>query len=349
MGIPAVGPDVIVTPAEQFPLAPQAVEPLRTALLNANWLYLHDWAPLVDVCPWEPAAMGRSAVCVVPVRPSVDGLPYDFHVEAVCSANANLTVGVEYTTNYTGVPTAATPTVWVPIYTTTTPELAGARAAQITTGQVIPAGAIALRFIVTASFGTLDLHHLLVFPHPTILSAGTQPSGFCPYDDGLLVAGVAPVHTEFLDRCMRNTKNVLRDRQLQRFGMIQDEAVAAVDWALTGQTSWIQTVRVRLWFPYQGPTVLVTVRSLVTVSAGAGADLVQLAQVADPDAQPIASPGVVTLSGSIDGMIDQADLRLQLQGDGRMRYADVVARIRTTPGDTTRVHALVAHWRRGDT
>ena len=349
MAIPAVGADVIVTPQEQFPLAPMAVAPLQTALLNANWLYIYDWAPLVDVCPWQPTAMGRNAVCVVPVQASVDGIRYDFHVEAVCSAATNLTVVCEYTTAYTGLPTSGTPTAWNNIYTTVTAEGAGARAAQITTGQVIPATAVALRFTVSVAAGTFELHHLLAFPHPTALAAGTQPSGFAPYDDGLLTSALAPVHTEFLDRCLRNVKSVLRDRYLQRFALVQDETAANVDWVLTNTTAWQQTVTVRLWFPYQGASVLLTLRSLITVSAGAGADLVMVIQIPDPTGDAVSVANGATLDGSTAGAIDGTTLRLYLQGQGKMRYADIAVRVKTTAANTTRVHSLVGHWLRGDT
>lgn len=349
MAIPAVGADVVVTPAEDFPLAAMDTEPLQTALLNLNWLWIYHRPPLVSVCPSEPAAMGRNAVIVVPIQPSADALRYDFHVEAVCSANTNLTVVVEETDNYTGLPTSGTPTAWTNVYTTVTAETAAARAAQITTSKTIPADSVALRFTVSVAAGTFELHHLLVFPAPSSVPAGTAACGFVPYDDALLTTAGGPVHTEFLDRCVYSTVAILRDRRHMALSLCQDETAANVDYAPASVSSFAAWPKVRVWLPYQGESVHLDVRCLLTVSGGSGANLVRVSQVKDAGGTPIKPTQSILLSGDGTGYIDQADLRVYLQGDGAMRYADVEVAIRTDGANTLRLHSLVALWRPGET
>jgi hypothetical protein len=349
MGIPAVGADVIVTPQQGLILPAMSSEPLQTALLNTNWLYVYRWAPLVTVCPSEPTAMARTAVVVVPVRPSVDGLRYDFHVEAVCSADTNLTVVVEETDNYTGLPTSGSPTAWTAIFTTVSAETAGARAAQITTGQTIAADTVALRFTVSVAAGTFELHHLLAFPHPATIAAGSAASGFVPYDDGILTTAGGPVHTELLDRCAYSTAAILRDRWEMAASLCQDEAQANVDLVATNRTEWAVWPVQRVWLPGQSGPVKLRVRSLISISAGAGADLVRLAQVPDPAGVAIPPPQSVTLDGSTAGMVDTATLTVYPQGDGLLRYVDLQPAIRTTAANTTYLHALVAFFEPGAT
>ena len=347
MAIPAVGADVIVTPAEDFPLASMDTEPLQTALLNVNWLYIYHRPPLVCVAPSEPTAMGRNAVIVVPVRPSLDALRYDFHVEAVCSANTNLTVVCEETNSYTGLPTSGTPTAWVNIYTTVSAETAGARAAQITTSKTIAADTVALRFTVSVAAGTFELHHLLAFPAPAALVAGTAASGFVPYDDALLTTAGGPVHTEWLDRCVYSTAAILRDRYQMALSLCQDETAANVDYAPASVSSFAEWPVQRIWLPYQGGPVLLDVRSLLTVSGGSGANLVRVAQVKDPLGGPVPPPNSVLMSGDATGYIDQQDLRVYPQGSGLMRYVDVQVAVKTDGANTLRLHSLVAFYRPG--
>lgn len=347
MGIPAVGADLIVTPQEQFVLRAMSAEPLQTALLNANWLYLYHWPQLVSVCPTEPAALGRGTKIVVPIQPSADGQRYDFRVTAMPSANCNLTVDVEWTDNYTGLPLSATPTAWNLIYSQTTAETAATLAKQDKASQTIPATAVALRFTVAVNVGTFEIHHLLAYPHPTALAAGVAASGFVPYDDGLLTTADAPIHTEFLDRCLLNAKWILRDRRQMVLALAQNEAQANVDTPCNA-TSFAAWPAVRAWFPWQGDTVLLSVASLVSITGGAGGARVQVAQVADPAGGPVGPMKSAYLAGSVDGLLDRQDLQLQLQGAGLMRYADLVVSVVADAGQTTYMHSLVADWRPGD-
>ena len=349
MAIPAIGADLVITPAEEFGLAAMALEPLQTALENVNWLYMYHRPQLVSVCPTEPAAMGRNAVVVVPIQPSADGLRYDFHTEVVGSNNTNVTVVVEYCTSYTGLPTSGSPTTWTNIFTQATGITAATRAAQLKTGQTVPATAVALRWTVSVAAGTFELHHLLAVPAPTSVANAIQASGFVPYDDGLLTVADAPVHTEFLNRCALSTAAILRDRRHMALSLCQDEAQANVDTVVTGQTSYLTWPRVRAWFPAQsGPTVSLTVSALATMSAGSGSKLIRVAQVPDAQGAAIGPCKAVELDATSAGNIKTATLQLQLQGDGLMRYADLQVAIRTTVAHTTYLHSLVASWRPGD-
>lgn len=339
-----------ITPSQDLVLPAMDEQPLRRALENVNHLWQYFRPPLVDVCPTVAPAVARTITIVVPIVPSADGLRYTFRTEVVCSAVSTLTVDVDYCTAWTGLAASASPTAWTGIFATTSATPAGTRHAQTDLSMVIPATAIALKFEVSVAAGTISLHHLLVLPGAAAPTAsGVQLSGYACFDDGILVAlAGAPIHTEFLNRCKRSSRALLRDRRQMCFSFGQDEAKANMRAVLTGDTSGVDLPPVRCYFPGQGKSIYVEFSALVSLSAGAGGALVDVAQIPSVPSPPYV-PQAIQFAGSLAGTLTTTSMRLYLEGPPGERFADIHVRVRTTAANSTYLHALTALWRPGDT
>lgn len=320
-----------------------AAQPLKKALENLNFLWKWHRPAVVDVCPTMDTTIGRHTL-VYPIMPSADGLRHTFEIRLMPSNTSTCQITVDYTTNYTGGGTA-----WVNIYTVNPATTAATLLTRSDTNLTIPATAVALRFDFNAAAGTIAPQHILVYPAPNAPSAGIKASGFIPFDDGMLTATGAPVHTEILNRCKLSAMKLLRDRKQQVISFLQKE----------GGTPWItcpsdkppiqanavyqsfqDLPAVRLFFPFQGPDVTIDLRVLADVDAGGTADLVRVRQLG------VTNANAVTFDAS--GSIESGTLGLHLQGSGLERYADLAIAARTTAGNHTRLRAVGGWWTPGD-
>lgn len=332
-----------VTPATGLLVPPMAAQPLRRALENLNYLYKWHRPPLVDVCPTCATAGGRGTF-VYPIAPSADGLRYNFEHRIMPSNNSTCAITVDYTTAYAGGATA-----WTNIYASNPATTANTLLTQQDNAQTVPANAVALRVDYQAAAGTIAPQHLLVYPAPDAPTAGIKACGFRPFDDGMLTATGAPVHTELVNRCKLSALAVLRDRRQQALTFLQVET--GTPWIvcpsdkgtiLSGALyeAFNDLPPVRLFLPYQGPDVQLTVAVLADVDAGGTAGLVRVHQVNHPQGEEV--------TFAADGAINTANLTVHLSGSGTDRYADLAIGAKCTHGNKTRLRAVSAYWRPGD-
>lgn len=320
---------VQVTPAGGLIVPAMAATPLQTALENVNYLWKWHRPPLVDVCPTTPGTAGRGTF-VHPIIPSADGLRYSFQVRAMPTNNGTATITVDYCTAYSGGGTA-----WTNLYTVNPAITAATLLTDTRTNYVIPATAVALRFDVQVSAGTVRIDHFLVYPTPDAPTAGIQPSGYIPWDNGLLqsVAGAA-VNTEYLNRAKLSVLNLLRDRRQQAVSFLQEET--GTPHVVQTKTTWRSFPRVRAYFPFQGPSASLAIRALVDVTAGSTSGLVRVRQVGGTG-----EPAVFDATGAITS----DTLAVDLQGTGLMRHADLEVSLLATAGNTTRLRSISGYWR----
>lgn len=318
-----------VVSASGLIVPPVTAEPLLTALKNLNYLWKWHRPPLVDVCPNADVARGRGTF-VFPIDPSADSLPYAFETRLITSQITTVTVKADYCTAYAGGGTA-----WTNLFTTAgVATVNNVLLTQSDGDYAIPANAVALRFDVQAAAGNVAVHHLLVYPKPADATAGIQPSGFVPFDDGLLTQAGAPINTERLNRCKSSTLWLLADRTQQALSFLQRET--GTPWTDCTSTALKDLPPVRVWFPYQGPTVNLHILCLADVDAGATADLIRVRQVG------VAESNIANFPA--DGTINGTAITVTLQGSGAQRYADLAVSAVATAGNHTRLRAISAYW-----
>ena len=205
--------------AETFvqPLADE--NPLKTILENSNWLYMNHSPPLLScvytIKETDPRA---SQQFTVGTDPSADGLHYEFRhiIYTAAAGGSSVTVLVE----------AYYSSAWNSVYTQATSGVAGDNIL-VTNSAVLPAAATALRITFSTSgtdYRPLSTH---IRPKPTSLAAGIKPSGFNPFDDGLLTATKAPLTTEHINRVKANAVAVVKDRKQCVLSFVQHNTLAS--------------------------------------------------------------------------------------------------------------------------
>ncbi len=331
--------DIIISSASQLWLPSMAQEPLKTALENANYLMRWHQPPLASVCFTAENALTRSSIYIVPVMPSADALRYSLEHRLVCTnASQSVTVTVDETATYAGAGTS-----WSNIYSqaVTTSSTAGGLTTHTKSNQPIAATTTALRVTYTApAAGSRNDHHVLVYPSPSAPSAGIQPSGAVPFDDGLITHGdEAAIHTEWINRCKTTAVAILTDRKQNALSFCQDETNQLHQWNSKG-TDFYPLPPGRVWFPNQGPTVTLDLRVLGKVDGGANTDLLRVRQVG--------VPGAKTVTFNADETIKSGTLEVKLQGSGLMTYADLELAVKRTTGNKTRLMSAMAFWTPGD-
>ena len=336
---------VAVTGDSALLVPAMAATPLQTALENLNYLYKWHRPALVDYCPTADDLQTRNTF-VIPIIPSVDGMRYTFQHRLVAANTSTVAIKVEYTTT-------AAMTVWSSIYTdAAVATTAATLLVNSKADQVIPADAVALRVDYDMAAGFLYCHQILVLPGPAAPTAGILTSGFVLFDDGMLAAAGAPVHTELVNRCKLSTLAVLRDRYQCAFSFGQKDGAVLIptpSFLPPADTDWFALPTVRAWFPWQGPDVTVEWRALATVSGGATTSLVRVRQVnvTNGEVRVFAADGAIQAGAQIvaGGGVSTDAMTLHLQGDGAMRYADLELSGRATAGNQTSVRAAFAFWR----
>lgn len=305
--------------------------PLRTALENINYLWKWHRPPLVDLCPTTDPLQGRATIAI-PIIPSVDGLPYKADLCIWATAATTFTGTIKYCTSYTGLGT--TWTSWKSVS-------GGVSAAVLTlwntTAGTLPATAVALQVDVQVAAGAVRVDHVLVYPAPGDAVAGIQPSGFVPFDDGMISATGSPIHTEHINRCKTSSLAVLRDRVQAAFSFAQVEG-NAVDYDRSGSAGWRALPMARLWLPYQSKATLLW-RVIASTSGGTTTDVVRVRQLG------VFDPMAVLPTFDADRTIQTAVMEVTPQGSGAMRYVDLALEAeRAGVSDSTRIHSAMAWW-----
>ena len=240
------GTQLTITKVAKLLAPAMTVEPLKTALQNSNALYRCWQPPLVSFCPTMGAAIARDSSFTVGIVPSADGLRYRVRHLVLPGYTGNLTIKVE---SGRGDPTA-----WTTVFGPSVRAVVNGTWFDFTHEVTIASTEDRLRFSYLAPGGVFLVSHVLVYPYPDpalpplVAPYAQQPSGFWPADDGLLSVAGAPVHTEMLDRCLRNSVAVLRDRWHVVGSFVQDDGtyggvkhqapfgtVPAGTWALVGK------------------------------------------------------------------------------------------------------------------
>lgn len=322
--------NVLVTSQANLLAPPMDRYPLQTALENLNYLWAYHRPPVVDVCPTADPSVGRGTFAI-PIIPSVDGLKYAARLCLWASTSTTFTGSIKYTTNYTGMST--TWTSWRSVSGSIT---GAALTTWNTSPTVLPASAVAIQVDVQVSGGSVRVDHVLVYPAPDDPVAGIQPSGYLPFDDGMLSTAGAPIHTEHLNRCKISSLAVLRDRLQAAFSFAQVEG--GVDYERSGAAGWRALPTARLWLPYQSTGVLLW-RVIASTSGGTTTDRVRVRQVGLSD---VAQD---TPTFDADRTIQAATQAVVPLGDGPMRYVDLALEAEIAGvSDSTRIHAAMAWW-----
>jgi len=335
-------------------LLPQtmAIEPIKTALQNANALFRCWQPPLVSFCPTMGSAISRDSSFTVGIVPSQDGLRYRVCHLVLPAYTGNLTFTTE---SGRGDPTAWT-NLWGPAVR---PVVAGTWLAYDHT-VTIANTEDRLRFSYTAPGGVFLVSHVLVYPDPDVTLPplvapyAQQLSGFWPADDGLLSVAGAPIHTELLDRCLRNSVAVLRDRWQVVGSFVQDDGqyggvrhtapfgtVPAGQWALIGKCKAL--------LPYQSsmPIGGVDMRPQLKVMAkgwtGGGGTLTDRIRVLARG--PTGKDSQTTLA--CDASMQSSTIYAELDGSPDAGV-ELEFYVKADAGQTVNVSSAVVLWRPGD-
>jgi hypothetical protein len=194
---------------------------LDTILKNTNYLYQFHRPAMLSVAYCSAYQItGRTARFTIPVKPSVDGLLYEFRSKLLASSAGawTLTTTIETYDAVNG---------WQVLTTAVT--VPGIMADQLTvdtqTG-VLPAAVTMIRVSYTGSGASqITPHHLLVTPTPIAPVTGIKASGFVPYDDGFL-STTGAVTTEHVNRAHLSATKVLQDRAQCAFAFVQEDTPA---------------------------------------------------------------------------------------------------------------------------
>ena len=308
-------------------------DPLDTALANADQLYAdHRPALLQGIYTCEPAVT-RQTRFEVPIPPaSADGIGYSFtHIVEQSAGAGTLSVTVEEYDGGWNTLEAATGIAFSGFTTHTHMD-------------TISASSTALRFTYTTSDGTTTYtpHSILVRPGGAAPATGALTSGFREYESTLLSTSGAPLSTEWLNRCSKNTRAVVADRLQCAVSYIQEDSTANVRHDTSNSYKpdgeWIVCGYAVASLPYAYDSETLEVYALASVDAGATAALVRVRQV-----------GVSTIGGAVtlaaDGNYNNATLTLTPDKAGTLEAsATIEIAVRCTSGNTTYLHAVSAGW-----
>ena len=312
-----------ILPLSAFVLPPLAVEPLRTIMRNINAVWIFHQPPHIQAMPADEYHAGvTSAEYVIPISPSADGLPY--------FAELALTPLLTVTRNYYYSATGAIGGSWTSIgsYTGST----GTTGIVQDSLSAIPSGSRAIKVELSSASAFFPMA-IVVYPRPTSIPAGVQPSGFVAYDDGILEGAVgAPLHQEMLDRCRRSPLAVWHDRLQCGLSLVCEYNERANHAAQAFGTGIWRLGSARIRLPgYGGPTSF-TVRAIAQHSSAA----------------PVSDVITVRLSG-VDAASIQLDATAQTEngtltvtpaGTGIEAYVDAEITITSGGIGTTYLHGL---------
>ena len=311
----------IPSPSAVTVLSPSALvlpellpEPLQTALTNVNAVYRFHSPAHIQCTPAEYTGAAGPFVYYIPVRPSSDGLDYNF----AAAFDSSITVTRTYSaTSGTDLTTA----VFASIGSTT-----GSTGASgiVTDGPfTLSASHRILKVEISVSSGTVWPQSLCVYPATQAVPTGSAPCGFRSYDDGVLGQSDSPIHQEFLDRCKRSSLIVYKDRRQCAYAFVT-EATARANHLGHATSSMNQAwPRGRMRLP--GYTQDTTFRVEALAEHGAGGPVTRAITVTltgkttastQMDADATVNSATLTVQPQSDGLGAFVDVDLQITGDG---------------------------------
>tara|TARA_R100000664_G_C2757132_1_gene145195 strand:- start:1393 stop:2934 length:1542 start_codon:yes stop_codon:yes gene_type:complete len=208
-----------VKKAELVGYVPAAVEPVNTLAQRTHWFYRYHSPALFTGMVWNSAATTHTAF--FPVSPSADGISYDIQAAISYAGNDTFTLQAFYTTG-----SATNGATWVSIGSDAD-ALSGApnTSAGLIVSGAVPSTAKFIK-ITTTTAGSTNHQITGVVMHPSAnhTPSAMNASGFVAFDDGFLATG-APIHTEYLNRCVNNVEAVYKDRKWCVFSFIQTDSL----------------------------------------------------------------------------------------------------------------------------
>ncbi len=320
--------DMVVTSAADLTKTPMRRDVLAQALLNCNFAWAAYAPPLLSVLVTGDPAEANQRRLEIPIRPSADGLVYDFRLILMPSNTTTYTIGLEYCTTYAGGATG-----WTVLFNDTGVAATAATLLDYSNSATIPATAVAVRISVSRLAGTYEWHS--VFMRPSFVGnaapATLQPSGFLSYDDALLNSTGAPINTEMINRVRNNAKALLLDRWQCAMAFAQPTAPRR---QVSGSAE-LQLPRCRIHLPHQAGVAILQVYAIGTVNTGSTADLIAVRVV-----------GGETVELDADETIQIATLAAKIQGFGLSAYVDLDVFVRA-PTNTTTLRSMVIYWQPG--
>ncbi len=237
---------------------PAAIEPVNTLAQRSHWIYDKHSPAVLSAVVWNRS--GSNHLWILPITPSADGLAYVCDLSIVYTANDTYIASLQYTNS-----ASSSGATWAPVDTATSPALAAAPSYySFRLSGTIPSTATYLRFRTYG--GAHQAVHCLVYPAAGA-PAATNPSGFVAFDDAFLTSG-APIHTEYLNRCVANANAVYTDRAWCVWSWCQDLALTyRLTGSITGATRTIGLAQVSM--PDDMLTRTATVRVKADDSGGA--------------------------------------------------------------------------------
>lgn len=338
MAVTANAPPVIV-PELEYATLPQADrDPLFTTLKNANGLYeSHAPALISALYTCEAAIVVRSAVFQIPLLPSADTLDYNFShwIYGDAGGAGTMTVLVE---EWTGA-------AWNTLENTAGIAAAASTMVRHDHTDPIDPNATILRITLTRATDPMSPCAILVRPGTNAPAAGTYPSGFVPFDDGLLNVGTndAGINTEHLNRGPQMAMAVLKDRRQCVWSFVQEEGLTNTRYFAEDSATLSAGLPVRFGLAVGSiPNQVdpkVTVLAIGSVDAGATANLIRVWQVD--------GPGV---SLDADGAVQSGELTLALKDPGGLdaRFAMEITGEIGAGGTSMTINAVIVLWRPGD-
>jgi len=317
---------IVVTPAANLTKAPMRRDELATALLNMNAAYALHAPSLLSVIVTDAAAVTLAKELHIPIKPSADGLIYDFRLLLTPSATATYTIGLSYCTAYSD-----TTTTWTVVFNDAGVATTAATLLDYSNTATIPANAVAVRIRVTPGSGSYEWHSAWMRPSadntaPTTLA----PSGFVAYDDALLSATGAPINTEMINRIRNNAKALLKDRKQLAYCFTQPSSARRL---LSGPTEQ-RLPRGRIHLPHQSGFVELEVYCIAKVNTGTTTGLIRVQQV-----------GGEQIALDADATIQINTLPAKVQGFGLGAYVDIDVFV--SAPNTTELRSLVMYWTPG--
>lgn len=326
--------ELVIVPGAALVQPPMAANPLDTILKNSNHLYRYFRPPLVSFVPIDGVA-SRDRSYVVPVVPSADGLSYTFQHRILPATTGSVDIKVE---GNSGVdPSSGWSTLYGPA---SSGSLTGGAWATVAHSATLAPTVTMLRISYLGAGADLTIGHVLAFPAPSSVASGVKPSGFIPYDDGLLSVSGAPVTTEMVNRMRTNALAVLRDRRQVVASLVQQydtsapwsNGYAAPSVAVADQPMRIGKSVATL--PGQTRAGL-TLYAVANVSGGATADLIEVLL------------GSVSVRLGATGLLVSESVTVDLPG-GAAATLPVEVRTHHTTGHSCYLQSLVILWRPGD-
>lgn len=204
MSRPAPASITVAKPSD-FILPEFDVEPLVVALENVNAVYLYHQPAMLQGLPADEYSGGtEGATYLLPVIPSVDGLPYTFQLATTAATDVDRTYYESSDATISGATYSSIGT---------DSGTSGATGI-ITDGPYTIAAATRHIKIVYATAATIFPEAICIYPTPAASVPAPTDAGFIAYDDGLYdTATGAPMHKELLDRCRKSTLAVWHDRK----------------------------------------------------------------------------------------------------------------------------------------